>query len=99
MRMSTDWSILMAASGSLREQSRRENNGSRHRETMAINIECAQDNPREYAKRGPSVDLKRANAIVIARNMRWIHDDIRARFGPRLVKPDGTAKYAFQCKK
>lgn len=99
MRMSTDWSSLMIATGSIREQARRENNGTRHRETTQINAEIAADCPRQYAKRGPSVDTKRANAIINARNERQIHDDIRHRFGPRLVRPDGTALYQCQIKK
>ena len=97
--MVTNWSSIMNATGSLREQSRRENNGTRHRETMSINIECNQDNPKVYAKRGPSVNTDRVNAIVHAANMRQVHDSIRERFGPRLVKKNGTALYTFQCKK
>ena len=99
MRMSTDWSSIMNATGSVREQSRRENNGSRHRETMAINIECNQDNPKPRIKRGPSVNTDRANEIIKANNARMMHQNIMQSFGPRLVKHDGTARYTFQCKK
>lgn len=98
MRMTTDWSSLMNATGSLREQSRRESNGTRHRETMAINIECAQDNPRVYG-RTPSVNRQAINESVKQQNKRIMHSDIMMRFGPRLVRKDGSALYQFQCKK
>jgi hypothetical protein len=82
----------------MREQARRESNGTKHRETMAINIECAQDNPRKR-NYGPSVDKENCADIVRARNVRVAHDVIRAQFGPRLVRKDGSALYRFQCKK
>lgn len=88
----------MNATGSLREQSRRENDGSKHRETMQINLECAGDNPQPHIKRGKSVDTKRINAITKSATIRTAHDIARMAFGPRLVKADGTALYQCQCK-
>jgi hypothetical protein len=83
----------------MREQSRREPNGSKHRETMQINCEIAADNPRERIKRGKSVDTERVNQILKATNVRIAHDIIRNQFGPRLVKPNGTAIYQCQIRK
>jgi hypothetical protein len=88
----------MNATGSLREQSRRENNGTKHRETMRINLECAADNPQPRIKRGKSVDTNRINQIAKSSKVRIAHDIIRMQFGPRLVKSDGTALYQCQVK-
>lgn len=99
MGLSTNWSSLMNATGSMREQSRREPDGSKHRETASINREIAADcgpNPRSNT---PSIDKARIKAIIKDESKRRMHNDIMQRFGPRLVRKDGTALYRFQCKK
>ena len=96
--MVTNWSTLINSTGSMREQSRREPNGSKHRETMQINCEVSGDNPQPRIKRGKSVDTTRINKAAKATRVRIAHDIIRNQFGPRLVKKDGTALYQCQCK-
>jgi hypothetical protein len=97
--MVTNWSSLINSTGSMREQSRRESNGTKHRETMQINCEIAADNPQPKLKRGKSVDTARINAVTKETNKRIAHDIIRSAFGPRLVKPDGSALYCCQVRK
>jgi hypothetical protein len=95
----SNWQALSIRTGTLREQSRRESNGTKHRETTSINMEIAGDcgpNPRSNT---PSIDIARINAQTKATNKRIMHSDIMMRFGPRLVKSDGTARYTFQCKR
>lgn len=99
MRLSTSWHSLTNATGSLREQSRREPDGRKHRETAAINSEIAGDNPKPRIKHGRSVDSKRINAERFRVKMVRIHDSIREQFGPRLVRSDGSALYTFQVKR
>ena len=102
MSMTTNWQSITHSVGSMREQSRRERNGSRHKETSAINREC-NEFKREFGtvKHADSIpmDKARINAEVKRKTMAQLHDDIRSRFGPRLVRRDGTALYGFQCKK
>ena len=97
--MVTNWSTLINSTGSMREQSRREPNGRKHRETMQINCEVSADNPQSHIKRGKSVDTKRINDATKQTRVRIAHDIIRNQFGPRLVKPDGSALYCCQVRK
>jgi hypothetical protein len=99
LRVNQGWSLLSNLNCSWSEQSRRESNGRKHRESMQVNAEIAGDNPQPRIKRGESVDKARYNQLQFERKMRLVHDDIRMRFGPRLVRHDGTAIYTFQCKK
>ena len=96
MRLRSSWTIHNRK-GSMREQARRESNGSPHRETRRINAEIAGDNPSRYIKQDASVDKARINAAIKDSKIRQVHDIIRARFGPRLVRHDGSALYQFQC--
>jgi hypothetical protein len=96
----SNWFQLANAKCSWTEQKRRENNGTAHRETNAINSEIAGDNDwqREQSKRA-SIDKARINRGIMQAKMMQVHDSIRAKFGPRLVRKDGTALYTFQCAK
>lgn len=94
----SNWKSLMNATGNMREQSRRESNGTKHRETAQINREIMGDcgpNPRSNT---PSIDKARIKLMVKDASKRRMHSDIMQRFGPRLVRKDGTALYTFQCK-
>lgn len=95
----SSWSIH-TRKGSVSQQKSREINGRPNREQMAINSEIAGDNDwkRQDKQLEPDVDKARINQERKRKLFAQIHDDIRARFGPRLVRNDGSALYQFQCK-
>lgn len=100
MRLSTSWDRLIQSKTGWKEQSRRENNGSKHRETMSINAEIVGDSADALpqSKQHLRIDKARITASIKFRREQKMHDTIRAAFGPRLVKSDGTARYTFQCR-
>lgn len=95
----SSWS-MHTRKGSVSQQKSRETNGRPNREQMAINSEIAGDSgwKRQDKQDEPDVDKARINAERKRSLIAQVHDDIRARFGPRLVRSDGSALYQFQCK-
>lgn len=94
------WSIH-TRKGVATQQKAREKNGRPNREQAAINSEIAGDKDfkRPAKPDDTTIDKARLNAEVKRHQLASIHDMIRARFGPRLVRHDGSALYRFQCKK
>lgn len=96
----SNWFEMRNRKGSQREQSRRESNGTKHRETAQINAEIAGDAGfKPQPKFGKSVDTQDINRATIRTKLLQVNDAIRMSFGPRLVRPDGTAMYLFQVKR
>jgi hypothetical protein len=79
-------------------QKAREVTGRPNREQSAINSEIAGDRNWERNPRAQDMDKARINRECKRQVFARLADDIRARFGPRLVRKDGTALYQFQCK-
>lgn len=84
--------------GNHRLQKARETNGRPNREQSGINSEIAGDANWKRNPDAPAVDKARINRECKRQVFARLADDIRARFGPRLVRKDGTALYQFQCK-
>ena len=81
---------------SIREQSRRESNGTKHRETAQINAEIAGDGyVSKQKQQRQHIDKARFNASVLRNRLDHAYNDARIAFGPRLVLPDGTARYSL----
>jgi hypothetical protein len=95
----SSWSIH-TRKGSASQQKAREKSGRPNREQAQINAEIAGDHdfPRS-PDRGPDVDKARINAEHKRHIKAQLFDDIRARFGPRLIRPDGSALYLIQLKR
>lgn len=96
--MTTRWDRISNAKGSLTEQTRRERNGARHRETMSINAEIAGDAGHRKRSKTLSIDKVRINGAIFVNRYITKCEKLRESFGPRLVRPDGTAIYTFQKK-